>query len=166
MGIAADFHAFTYLTNNNNNKYIFNDGNSIGHYLRGIRDNQNYSGTNYSALNPTNALIFNFDLPIHILHTNFKNSFLKYCNFDLQLSPFFDMALCYNKITQKYFNFEDGFYAAGLELIFYPLKWTGITIRGSAGIDIGRKFFSNHINTAWRENVSDWEFSLGFGLHY
>lgn len=166
IGFAADFRAFTYFTNPKNNRYIFNDGKSIGGYLRGIRDNQNYEGTEYSSLHPTSALILNFDIPIHILRTNFKRSFLKYCNFDLQLSPFFDMALCYNKITKTYCSFEDGFYGAGLEVIVYPLKWTGITIRGSVGIDVGRKFFHDSINTEWRDSVSRKEFSLGFGLHY
>ena len=76
------------------------------------------------------------------------------------------MALCYNKITQTYFDIKDGFYAGGLEVIVYPLKWSGITIRGSVGIDVGRKFLANHINMDWRENVSKKEFSIGFGLHY
>lgn len=166
IGIATDFHAFTFLTNPTTNQYIYNDGKSIGHYLRGIRDNQNYNGTNISSLSPTNAIILNLDFPIHILRTNFSKSFLKYCNFDLQLSPFFDMALCYNKITKTYLDLKDGFYAAGLEFIVYPLKWSGITIRGSVGVDIGRKFLSSHLNTVWREPVSSTEFSLGFGLHY
>ena len=113
-----------------------------------------------------NALILNFDLPVHIFTTNFTKSFLRYFNFDFQLSPFFDMALCYNKINQTYFNLKDGFYGAGLEVIVYPLKWSGITVRGSVGIDVGRKFFANQINTDWRQNVSKKEFSIGFGLHY
>ena len=62
------------------------------------------------------------------------------------MSPFFDAALCYNKITKKYFDLKDGFYGAGLEMIVYPVKWSGITIRASVGIDVGRKFFSNYIN--------------------
>ena len=170
MGLAADFHAFTFLFNPENDKYIDNDGKSIGSYLRGIRDNQIYDfegmDREVSALNPTNAIILNLDFPIHIFRTNFTKSFLKYCNFDLQLSPFIDMALCYNKITKTYLDPKDGFYASGVEVIVYPLKWSGITIRGSIGIDVGRRFLSNYINTWWRENVSIKEFSLGFGLHY
>ena len=166
IGLATDFHAFTFMTNPKKNKYIYNDGKSIGQYLRGIRDNQEYKGTDISSLNLTTALIFNFDFPIQILRTNFKNKFFKYFNFDMQLSPFFDMALTYNKITQKLFDFKDGFYGAGLEVIVYPLKWSGITIRGSVGIDVGRKFFDKNLNMDWRQGVSKKEFSVGFGLHY
>ncbi len=166
FGLVAKSTIFTFLFNPKKDIYIYNDGNSIGQHLRGIRDSQDYKGTNISSLNPTNAFILNFDLPVHIFTTNFTKSFLRYCNFDFQLSPFFDMALCYNKITQTYFSFEDGFYGAGLEVIVYPIKWSGITIRGSVGIDVGRKFLDNYINTEWRENVSKKEFSIGFGLHY
>jgi hypothetical protein len=166
LGIVTKANIFTFLFNPKKDEYIYNDGNSIGQHLRGIRDSQVYAGTNISALNPTNALILNFDLPIHLFTTNFTKSFLRYFNFDFQVSPFFDMALCYNKITQTYFSFEDGFYGAGLEIIVYPAKWSGITLRGSIGIDAGRKFFANHINMDWREDVSKKEFSIGFGLHY
>lgn len=166
FGIAANTTAFTYLFNPKKDEYIANDGNPIGKYLRGIRDSQDYKGTNISSLHPTSAVILNLDLPFHIFTTNFTKSFLRYCNFDLQLSPFFDMALCYNKVTQTFFSFKDGFYAGGLEVIVYPLKWSGITIRGSVGIDIGREFFKKNINMDWRENTSKKEFSIGFGLHY
>ncbi len=166
LGLCADLHAFTFMFNPNKDKYIENDGKTIGQYLRGIRDNQDYKGTQISSLNTTSAFILNIDIPIHIVRTNFTKSFLRYFNFDMQLSPFFDMALCYNKVTHTFMNFKDGFYGAGLEVIVYPLKWSGITIRGSVGIDVGRKFFENNINMDWRQNVSKKEFSVGFGLHY
>ena len=166
LGICTSLRAFTFMSNPKKNKYIMNDGKAIGHYIRGVRDSQEYKGTQYSALNATSALIFNFDLPIHLFSTNFQKSFLRYFNFDLQLSPFFDMALCYNKITQSIFSFKDGFYGTGLEVIVYPLKWSGITVRASVGIDAGRKFFAKNINMDWRQNVSKTEIQLGFGLHY
>ncbi len=166
FGIAANTIAFTYLFNPKKDKFIANDGNPIGKYLRGIRDSQDYKGTNISALNPTSAFILNLDLPFHIFTTNFTKSFLRYFNFDLQLSPFVDMALCYNKVTQSFCSFKDGFYSGGLEVIVYPLKWSGITIRGSVGLDLGRQFLKDHINMDWRENTSKKEFSIGFGLHY
>ena len=169
IGLACNFVCFSYMFNPKNEKYknyIYNDGTAIGGYLRGIRDNQKYAGTDISALNPTSALILNMDFPVHIFTTNFQKSFLRYFNFDFQLSPFIDAALCYNKITQTFFNLKDGFYAAGLEVIVYPLKWSGITVRGSIGIDIGRKLFASKLNTSWREDVSTREFQIGFGLHY
>lgn len=170
IGIATNLRAFTFLFNPKKDKYIYGDGQDIGQYLRGIRDSQVYKvngeETNISSLNPTNAIILNVDIPIHLLTTNFTKSFLRYFNFEMQVAPFVDIALCYNKITQTFLDPKDGFYAGGLEVIVYPLKWSGITIRGSVGLDIGRKFLKNHINTDWRENVSKKEFSIGFGLHY
>ena len=166
FGLAAKLRTFTFMFNPNKDKYIYGDGKSIGQYLRGIRDSQDYKGTGISSLHPTSALILNFDVPVHLFTTNFTKSFLRYCNFEMQLSPFVDVALCYNKITKTFFEPKDGFYGGGLEVIVYPLKWSGITIRGSVGIDIGRKFMSNHINMDWRENTSKKEFSIGFGLHY
>ena len=166
LGLALYTKTFTYLFNPNKDEFIDNDGSSIGQYLRGIRDSQEYLSKPISALCPTSAFILNIDIPIHIFTTNFTKSFLRYMNFDFQLSPFFDMALCYNKITQTFFNFKDGFYAAGLEVIVYPLKWSGITLRASVGLDIGRQFFADSINMDWRQDVSKKEFSVGFGLHY
>ena len=163
IGFSSSLYAFTFMFDPQKDKYIFNDGLKIGSYLRGIRDSQDYAGTNVNSLNTTSAIVFNFDVPLRIIKTNFKHQFL---NFDWQMSPFFDAALCYNKITKKYFDLKDGFYGAGLEMIVYPVKWSGITIRASVGIDVGRKFFSNYINTDWRENTSKKELSLGFGLHY
>ncbi len=166
FGIAVNTKTFFYMFNPNKDKYIMNDGKQIGQYLRGIRDSQFYTDTEVSSLNTTSAFILNFDLPIHLFSTNFTKSFLKYFNFDMQLSPFVDAALCYNKITKTFFNFKDGYYGGGLEVIVYPLKWSGITIRGSVGIDIGRQIFGKQIHTQWRDNVSKKEFSIGFGLHY
>ena len=166
MGLCINTKTFAFFINPKNDIYIFNDGKLIGKYLRGIRDAQDYEGTEFSSLLPTSAFIMNFDIPIHIIRTNFTKGFMRYMNFDMQLAPFFDMALCYNKINQTFFAPKDGFYAAGLEVIVYPLKWSGITIRGSVGIDIGRKLLKNHINMDWREDTDYKEFSIGFGLHY
>lgn len=163
IGLCTNLFAFSYLNNSAKNIYIENDGIRIGGKLRGIRDEQTYKGTDILALNPTCAIVMNFDLPYHLFTTNLPISFL---NFDLQMSPFIDAALTYNKITKKYFDPKDGFYSAGLELIVNPVKWSGITIRASVGIDAGRTFFSKYLNTDWRSNTSKKEFSLGFGLHY
>jgi hypothetical protein len=166
LGLCTDIHAFTFMSNPKKNKYIQNDGKAIGQYLRGIRDSQDYKGYDFSSLLTTSALIFNFDLPIHLFSTNFQKSFLRYFNFDLQLSPFIDIGLYYNKITQRLFNLKDGFYGTGLELIVYPLKWSGITVRASLGVDAGRKFFAKKLDGSWRQNVPVTEIQLGFGLHY
>lgn len=166
FGISADLHSFTYFIDPRKDPYIANDGKKIGEYLRGIRDKQYYEGSNVLSVKPTSAIVLNLDMPIHIFRTNFTKSFLRYLNFDFQLSPFIDIALCYNKVTESFFDLKDGFYTAGLEAIVYPLKWSGITVRGSIGVDVGRKFLASRLNTDWREDVSALEFSFGFGLHY
>ena len=168
IGFAADLRFFTYLFNPNKDEKYINDGKSIGSYLRGIRDTQIYLGRkdDLSALDPTSAFILNLDFPLSLFSTDFEKSFLRYCNVEVQVSPFIDFVLCYNKVTHTFCNLKDGFYAGGVEVIVYPLKWSGITIRASVGMDIGRQFFSDKINMDWRENLSKYEFSFGFGLHY
>ena len=88
---------------------------------------------------------------------------IKYFNFDLQVSPFFDMSLGYNKITQKWFHPKDGFYAGGVEFLVYPLKWSSITVRASLGVDL--KGASHEAN--FLEGISkNKEIFIGIGLHY
>lgn len=167
FGICASLDTFTYLTKPSEDPFTLqHQGIGIGGQLRGIRDSQVYEGTGMSALSPTSAIILNLDFPLHVLSTYFTKTFLKYLNFDMQLSPFVDIALCYNKITKEYFNPKDGFYAAGLEVIVYLHRWSSTAIRGSVGIDVGRKFFPGMLNMDWRDGVSKKEFSLGLELHY
>ena len=92
--------------------------------------------------------------------------FIKYFNFDLQLSPFVDIALIYNKSTREWYNPKDGFYTAGLEVLVYPQKFSSYTVRASVGYDIGRKLLDDYLNMDWREDVSKYEISIGLGLHY
>ena len=168
-GICADLFTFIYFVDYDN-PYFGQDGTLIGGRLRGIRDEQKFSASTlhplWYACRPTSAIVLNLDFPYHIFSTNFTKSFLRYFNFDFQLSPFIDMALCYNKITNKIFDPKDGFYAGGLEVLVYPAKWAGFTVRGSVGLDIGRLIFSKYINNDWRTDVSKFEISFGIGLHY
>lgn len=167
FGLCADLEAFYYF-NDKSSVYAYSDGKSIGSSLRGIKDSQGYaneSGLGNSTTVPT-AFVFNFDLPLHIFSTNFDSKVLKHFNFDLQFSPFFDMALTYNKATKQYFNLKDGFYGAGFEVLVYPKKWSSFVVRGSLGFDIGRLLLEDHLNTDWRKKHSAREVSIGIGLHY
>lgn len=168
MGVASNIYAFVDL-NSFDNPYFITDGNGIGGRLRGIRDNQSYKAgakNGWSALTVPSALVVNLDFPIHIFSTNFEKGFMKYCNFDLQLSPFVDFALTYNKDTERWFNYKDGFYAGGLEVLVYPAKWSSFTVRGSVGVDLGRFLLGSMIDTDWRQNCSKYEISFGIGLQY
>lgn len=163
IGITSNIYAFHYFIDKNS-KYIDSDGNKIGSYLRGIRDEQNYRNDNVSSTRNISAIVINLDLPIHIFTSNLKK--LQLFNFDLQFSPFIDMALTYNKITQRYFSLKDGFYSAGIEFLVYPKKWSSLTVRANIGIDIGKILLSDLIDTSWRSDVTKYEISFGVGLHY
>lgn len=169
LGITADLFAFVHFVDNEN-PYFGNDGTKIGGRLRGIRDEQTFSfestHPDWLACLSSSAFVLNIDFPYHLFSTNFTWKFMKYLNFDLQISPFFDMALGYNKITQKWFHPKDGFYAGGVEFLVYPAKWAGFTVRGSIGFDLGRMFLSDILNTHWRDDPSKFEISFGIGLHY
>lgn len=169
LGICLDFYYFTNFVNTiyKDNPFYQNDGSSIGDRLRGIRDNQYYLDPRCGKSTvTTSAFVLNMDFPFHLFSTNFEHKFLKYFNFDLQLSPFIDMALIYNKYTKEWYNPKDGFYTAGLEVLVYPQKFSSYTVRASVGYDIGRKLFDDYLNMDWRENVSKYEISIGLGLHY
>lgn len=169
LGICTDLYYFVNFVNNiyNDNPFYKNDGSSIGERLRGIRDNQYYTDPAFGKSTvTTSAFVLNFDFPFHLFSTNFEHKFLKYFNFDLQLSPFIDMALIYNKYTKEWYNPKDGFYTAGLEVLVYPQKFSSYTVRASVGYDIGRKLLDDYLNMDWRENVSKYEISIGLGLHY
>lgn len=166
IGICGSFYSFIYVPFNNH-KTMY--GEMIGTRLRGIRDEQFFSmntgmfGLTY-ACNTSTAVVFSLDVPIHLFTTNFKKSFLKYLNFDLQFSPFIDVALGYNRFTNRYYHFKDGFYAGGFEILAYPLKWSSFTLRGSLGFDLGR--VTHIVDSFWRSEVSKFEVSIGIGLQY
>lgn len=154
----------------------------FGERVRGIKDNQyfNFATTGYNdkAAKSQSAIIINLDAPIHLFSTDAsklreklpENSkfrkLLKILDIDVQFSPFFDMAIYYNEVTKKLFNPKDGFYGAGMELILYPLHWKNIQFRASFGFDVGRLWFGKLINTQWRRDVSEYEITIGIGLHY
>lgn len=166
LGINTKLYSFVYIPLEHNRFYY---GEKYGNYLRGIRDEQFFSdNTNIlateKALSSFAAINLCFDFPISIFTTKFTKSFFRYFNFELQVSPFIDISLGYNRYTKRFFNPRDGFYTAGLELLVYPVKWSSFTVRGCLGVDMGRLL--NIVDTSWRSNVSLYEFSFGIGLHY
>lgn len=166
LGINLKFYGFIHIPIENN-KYYY--GEQYGHLLRGIRDEQ-YFGLNTGsfisekALSSWTALNLCFDFPISLFTTNFKKSILRHFNFEVQLAPFIDLSLGYNRYTKRLFDIKDGFYTAGVEILVYPLKWQSLTVRGCLGVDMGR--FLNIVDTSWRADISLFEFSFGIGLHY
>ncbi|MDE5581017.1 MAG: hypothetical protein K2I95_06310 [Treponemataceae bacterium] len=142
-----------------------------GHLLRGIPDDQYFSPQtgmdDVYACKSASALILNLDVPIKIFSTRFEKGWLKNFNFEMQISPFVDIALTQNRSTGKTFSPKDGFYTCGIEMLFFPEKWKSVQLRASIGFDMGRILFKNAVDTSWRdENTSIKEISLGVGLFY
>lgn len=142
-----------------------------GHLLRGIPDDQYFSpqtGMNdVYACKSAAALILNLDVPIKLFSTRFEKGWLKNFNFEVQLSPFIDVALTQNRATGRAFSPRDGFYTCGVEILVFPEKWKSVQLRASAGFDMSRILFKNAVDTSWRDdNASNKEFSIGIGLFY
>ncbi len=163
----------------------YNGTEKIGSKLRGIKDDQKYSGTDKKALDVSAAILINLDMPIHIITTDWCGwieaifgeeskiakafGFMRYLDFELQISPFVDAALTRNTATGRTFSIKDGFYSAGLEVLVFPQKWRSIEVRASLGVDVGRKLIkkavSSLIDDSWRTG-SSYELYIGIGLHY
>lgn len=168
----------------------FNTSAKIGDKLRGIRDNQFYKTTARYALSTDTAIVINMDMPIHLFTTDWfglglilfgpykemspaaqKIFYIPYrlfriADFEMQFSPFIDIALTNNSFTNKLFDFKDGFYSAGAEILVYPLKWKSYVVRASVGLDLYQILFKDKLNTEWRETLPPYEIFLGLGLHY
>lgn len=156
FGIAIDFYAFGYLYSPGNK---LDYGERIGPRLRGCPDYDFYG--NITPLYTTSAaIIFSMDLPHHIFTTDFKHEIL---NFNFQISPFFDAALIYNRVTNDLFSLKQGLYCAGVEFLVYPLKWSSYTIRASAGYDI-KKLLKGEGSLLSR--LKKPEIYIGLGLQY
>lgn len=172
FGFCSNIYAFAYMNKTEN----------IGSRLRGIRDdvyfNKNYDNGKHAeekACETQAAFIFSLDIPIRIFKVYWEDvplikkiGFAKYFNMEMQFSPFIDIAFINNRATNTDFYYKDAFYAGGLEVLVYPLKWKGIQIRASLGIDLGRKmpYLKGKVNQEWRKSASAYEISIGIGLQY
>lgn len=170
IGFCSDLYAFAFMNGSAN----------FGSRLRGIRADQYYDSNNpnIAILKSTDsqaAFILNFDMPIKLFRIYWekvpvinKIKFASKLNLEAQISPFIDVALFKNEATGTSFNIKDSFISGGIEGIVYPLKWKGIQVRGSLGIDLTRKMpvLKGKVNQDWRESCKSYELSIGIGLHY
>jgi hypothetical protein len=172
------FKAFKYLSLSTR-LYLFgkdNDTEGIGGRLRGIRDDQD-------GIDTTFAFAGNFDMPVKVLQTDwtgwfralFKKepaSFWAWLDFELQVSPFIDIAFSHIDVPSEgkntVFDYKDGWYAAGVEVLVYPNKMRSLVARAGFGVDIARTlgFVGSRLDTSWREDVSRYELFFGIGLFY
>lgn len=170
----------------------------IGEKIRGAADYQTYNidynvDSNNYALETPCALTINLDFPIHIITTNWlewgKNLFgaynemseikqkifyipyklFSYLDFELQLSPFIDIALLKNRVSGSVFSFREGIYTAGLEVLVYPLRWKSYVVRGSIGYDFSKGILNSktdYFDSNWRNPARNYEIYFGLGLLY
>ncbi len=153
---------------------IVNDTSELGSRVRGIQNDD---------IDTNNAIILNFDLPIKVWQTDWVGyglwDWTSYLDFEMQISPFIDIAMGYNSITESTFSLEDGWYAAGIEITGYLNRAKSVVGRIMGGVDIVQilnnpignripaiKTFTNDLfDTSWRKD--NWyEFSFGIGLFY
>ncbi len=166
--------------------------NEIGWRMRGILDNQRFANASAGgALETDAALQFSLDIPIHIITTDWlgwaaaifgpydslspgAQKFWKFprklfgaLNFELQISPFIDIALTHNRVTGRTFSPKDGFYDAGVEVLIYPTRFRNYVVRASFGADLGRTILKDFVDTSWRNpNTKKYELFFGLGLQY
>ncbi len=164
----------------------------IGGLIRGVRDKQKYINTESvelrtkKALKTPSAVVLNIDMPVHLISTHWLDwsdfifgeeswisrnfSWTDKLNFEVQVSPFMDIALTKNEITGRLFSPKDGWYTGGIEILVFPENWKGIVVRASAGIDLGRAFiakkYPERIDMSWRSDIKKYEIYAGIGLHY
>ena len=194
FGEIQAFKSFSYVGINTRLTAFLTKSNRgmVGNLIRGVRDKQkyvNYDGKEIGttrALKSSSAIVLNIDIPIHLITTRwldwsdaifgedswFSRTFAwtdKF-NFELQASPFVDIALTKNEVTGRLFDLRDGWYTGGIEFLVFPERWKGIVMRASLGIDLGRtiiaKNYPSKIDMSWRENVKKYEIYAGIGLHY
>jgi hypothetical protein len=120
----------------------------IGDRLRGIKDDS------VIAQNTDFMLSWNIDLPVQVLRFLpsewFHTRQLRYFNFDLHISPFLDMALLkggkdvswkngtITSLKKSNFVPKDMLFAAGGEIIVFPLTWRSFYLRASLGYDLNK----------------------------
>ncbi len=146
----------------------FSDTTNVADWLRGVYDDESY---NSGRAELPAGFVLNLDFPIRVLETDWIGwgealfgrdmpSWLAIADFELQVVPFVDIAL-YGADDYCLFHLDDGFYAAGLELVFYPAKMRSIQVRIGAGLDLGARLLEQD----WRSK-NGLEIEFGVGLHY
>ena len=165
FGIFFDVFAF----------YASNTTEYFGERLRGVYDKPYFATRGFTDRKSTvskNGFVASVDVPFKITRIYWEDlpsfqkiTWLRMFDMEVQAGPFTSLALFDNKAADTDMNLADGFFTMGGEIIIYPLHWKGIQLRASFGYDLSRviPFF----NKDWRsDDYSEYEISIGFGLHY
>ncbi len=157
--------------------------NTCGERLRGILDKEKFKNSEIEALSSQTAIALSLDFPIHILTTDWlgwsqslfgtRDSFsllykiFEYTDFEIQFSPFTDIALTKNTESGRLFSIKDGFYTAGFEILVYPKRWKSFVVRLSSGWDLSRSLLKEYLDTSWRRSeTKKHEIYFGLSLQY
>jgi outer membrane protein assembly factor BamA len=101
---------------------------TAGDALRGVR-NDNLAASYMLSLN----LNFPFRLIRFYPSEWFETRKLRLFDFELYVSPFFDMALVRDPIRGRNFSFQEMVYSGGIELIAFSGFWRSVYLRASLG---------------------------------
>jgi len=105
--------------------YIFEEA---GDVLRGIEDDELYANT---------IISLNIDFPVKVLIFRpsewFNNNNLKFMNFDLHLTPFFDAALINHPENKNIRDFKNILFTGGMEAFIFPQSFRSFFLRTSFG---------------------------------
>jgi hypothetical protein len=133
--------------------HVYTDG---GDVLRGIRNN---------ALPAENMLSLNLDFPFRVIRFVpsewLHNTKLHLFDFELQVSPFIDIALVRDPVHDRVFSPGEALVAGGLELIVFPLAWRSLYLRISAGTDLVELFKTKKLFPG-----NNRELFIGLGYHF
>ncbi len=155
---------------------ITNTTDELGDRVRGLKND---------FIDTNSAVVVNFDLPIRVWKTDWVGyglwDWTDFLDFEMQVSPFFDIALGYNEFTNSSFSPKDGWYGAGLEVVGYLEELRSVQGRVSVGVDVVKfadkvgdrvgfveSTVNSLFNTAWRytEGPEWYEITIGIGLFY
>jgi hypothetical protein len=133
--------------------------NAAADVLRGVFDND---------VNDVRSMLsFNFNLPISVFRFMpsewFGIAWMRYFNFEFQLSPIIDVALLKGSYKANAMNFtpRDALISAGLEAIIYPLSFRSYQVRVSAAWSL-----MNENGHFARPALRNCEYSIGLGLFF
>ncbi|MDR2897259.1 MAG: hypothetical protein LBU99_00480 [Spirochaetaceae bacterium] len=131
--------------------------------LRGIKQNTEVES----------AFMINLDLPIKLFRTNWRafgawltrkeaRPGISIIDFELQVSPFADIAFIHDKQTDRWYHPADALYSAGLELLVFPLRWRSVQARFSLGQNL-KELVKSPENLL---HIGTYDVYIGVGLHY
>ncbi|MDL2228776.1 hypothetical protein LJC14_00835, partial [Treponema sp. OttesenSCG-928-L16] len=131
----------------------YDDGGDI---IRGIRDNKIVADY---------MLSLNIDLPFRLFRFMpsiwFGKPWMRVFNFEMHLSPFFDIVLVKDEVNGRDFSFEDSLLGGGLEVIVFPLMWRSFYIRASLGYDLREAWEIKRPPSGTKREIY-----IGIGHHY